>query len=518
MLDLIKKRRDKKRRDDRGSLVRRWRLLLYGIISIAAASGGVLLLLLLSGVISPGDRLAAELRGQLDGYEGRLSDYFSNTAGQGLYLSALAAKEVERTLAEHDTAFEDVSGRPDLIIDLERNTFDLLRTALLIADCSGAFIVFDATVNPSLPGGEFSRSGLYLKLANINVTKPVNPEILWTRGAHEIGLENKLIFHNKWEMEFSLPRDTFYQIIKKPGVDLAEQYCYSPVARLPGTWERIMVLLVPVAGKSGRIYGVCGFEISALFFKLMQPVPEGRRLTGLIAQKRGNEILSATGLEAGAADGYFAGLGEGVLRLAPEGGLTVFQLADGREFIGAYKELALSPLSQNDADPWVAAVFIPREDYRSDIYGQYLLIVSGYLVFLTLALALGWYVKRRCLDPLVKGISDMKSGVTGKTNIPEIDDLLEFLAGNDAGENGSGPDIDMSAFFEFKRNISTLSKAEKGVFDLYMEGCAAPEIADRLYVSINTVKSHNKNIYRKLNVTSRKALMVYAQMMKNTPK
>ncbi len=46
-----------------------------------------------------------------------------------------------------------------------------------------------------------------------------------------------------------------------------------------------------------------------------------------------------------------------------------------------------------------------------------------------------------------------------------------------------------------------------------MKGRTAKEIADILYLSINTIKTHNRRIYMKLNVTSRKELMVYIQMM-----
>lgn len=55
--------------------------------------------------------------------------------------------------------------------------------------------------------------------------------------------------------------------------------------------------------------------------------------------------------------------------------------------------------------------------------------------------------------------------------------------------------------------------AERAVFDLYMEGHTAKEIADILCLSINTIKTHNRRIYMKLNVSSRKELMVYIQMM-----
>ena len=46
-----------------------------------------------------------------------------------------------------------------------------------------------------------------------------------------------------------------------------------------------------------------------------------------------------------------------------------------------------------------------------------------------------------------------------------------------------------------------------------MKGYTAREIADVLCLSINTIKTHNRRIYSKLNVTSRKELMIYIQMM-----
>lgn len=63
-------------------------------------------------------------------------------------------------------------------------------------------------------------------------------------------------------------------------------------------------------------------------------------------------------------------------------------------------------------------------------------------------------------------------------------------------------------------NIGTLSPAEKAVFDLYMEGHTGKEISEKLYLSINTIKTHNKRIYEKMNVSSRNELMVYIKMMK----
>lgn len=51
--------------------------------------------------------------------------------------------------------------------------------------------------------------------------------------------------------------------------------------------------------------------------------------------------------------------------------------------------------------------------------------------------------------------------------------------------------------------IEPLSYQEQRVLRLLVAGRSNPEIARSLVVSINTVKAHVKNIYRKLNVSNR---------------
>ncbi|XAH22410.1 response regulator transcription factor [Xylophilus sp. GW821-FHT01B05] len=51
----------------------------------------------------------------------------------------------------------------------------------------------------------------------------------------------------------------------------------------------------------------------------------------------------------------------------------------------------------------------------------------------------------------------------------------------------------------------SLSERETAVLKLIAQGCSNPEIATLLFVSINTIECHAKNIYRKLAVHSRSA-------------
>src|SRR5260370_1082081 len=51
--------------------------------------------------------------------------------------------------------------------------------------------------------------------------------------------------------------------------------------------------------------------------------------------------------------------------------------------------------------------------------------------------------------------------------------------------------------------LEPLSAQEQCVLTLLMAGRSNPEIAEELIISVNTVKSHVKNLYRKLNVNNR---------------
>lgn len=110
----------------------------------------------------------------------------------------------------------------------------------------------------------------------------------------------------------------------------------------------------------------------------------------------------------------------------------------------------------------------------------------------------------------------MKKGEK-KTSILEIDDLISFLQEQEAQKQQISSDADMTGFVNFQNNIEKLSNAERNVFNLYLEGYSAQEIADKLFISINTVKSHNRRIYTKLEISSRKELLIYAKMLKKEP-
>ncbi len=56
-----------------------------------------------------------------------------------------------------------------------------------------------------------------------------------------------------------------------------------------------------------------------------------------------------------------------------------------------------------------------------------------------------------------------------------------------------------------------LSPRETEVVDLILRGLSNKEIADRLFISVDTVKKHSYNVYRKLGVQNRVQLSYFVQ-------
>jgi LuxR family transcriptional regulator, maltose regulon positive regulatory protein len=62
--------------------------------------------------------------------------------------------------------------------------------------------------------------------------------------------------------------------------------------------------------------------------------------------------------------------------------------------------------------------------------------------------------------------------------------------------------------------IESLTEREIDVLKLIAEGCSNPEIAEKLFLSVGTVKTHVKHIYGKLNVDDRVKAASKAREMK----
>lgn len=69
-------------------------------------------------------------------------------------------------------------------------------------------------------------------------------------------------------------------------------------------------------------------------------------------------------------------------------------------------------------------------------------------------------------------------------------------------------------FHSFAEKVKTLSLAERRILNYYIEGHDTADIPDLAFISIHTVKKHNRSIYQKLGIASRDELMLYIEMFR----
>ncbi|MBQ4076710.1 MAG: helix-turn-helix transcriptional regulator [Mailhella sp.] len=502
------------RSQDKNFLSFKGRLHVYILALSTVLLGCTFFLLSLLGALpSEKDGIAAQLDVLLEDYDRRIASSFSKLAGHGILLSQRLSAALEQELEDRNASMADLSDDPKLIEALEERSYGILEQTLGLASCSGVFVVFDATVNTSIPDSELSRAGVYLKIANINNCDPIAPILLFARGMHEVGSRHKHDFHNRWELEFSLRRLDMFDTLKKNAVpDLKSCFFFSPRINFAGTWENMIMLGVPLMSRKGEFMGICGLEINSLYFRLIFPLesPSSLPVTGLLVCREGELLAPSKGLNSGAyADNFSESFSES-LHTERKGALNRY-ISPQECFVGLEHEIRLSPL--DDANRWVVALLVPESAHIFSIHMKYMKMAVFGAVFLVLSYLLSYLISRRFINPILERIDSITAGKAERTEIPEIDDLIEYLSRSDASAPAQEAQADMTEYHAFLSNIETLSKAERAVFNLYMKGLSAQEIADHLHLSIHTVKSHNRRIYTKLNVSSRKELLIFINMM-----
>lgn len=70
-------------------------------------------------------------------------------------------------------------------------------------------------------------------------------------------------------------------------------------------------------------------------------------------------------------------------------------------------------------------------------------------------------------------------------------------------------------FRSFAEKAATLSPAERRILNYYIDGHDIAQIPELAYISIHTVKKHNRSIYQKLGIASRDELMLYIELFRS---
>ena len=529
----------------------RRRLMIYLFTIIVFFALLIVILLLLFGAITPiGYEIERALDNQLKNSANLLERQGNDQAAYALDFSQQITEAVRNELTDAGITFDQLRNHPDALESMQNKLFEIVSSHMLLTPCSGAFCFLNTTVNDTLP--DKSYSGLYLKFANLYAENTIHNDVCLFRGFPTVAREKNMNLHSTWQLETQA--EAFPEIdglMSGKSGNLSESWFLTSVYHLPDTWESVRFLCIPVLDPDGVTIGVCGFEISSLYFSLSHKTM-GSGQAHIFCALLTEESDHYAGQVAGNQSGYFP-LVENTFFLDDRKPLTIFH-SGNTKFIGKIQKLKIG------TTPHLVAVMLPATEYQALIRTAQLKIAAFlFIAFLATLVSVLWCSKKY-VAPILQGLEQIKTSTDraqGESHVLEIEDLFAFLAEQDraheatlsslqqerleaqsrqerlqskleqaSNDLGSAQaeiarlaysrkqEIDPDDFQYFWEGISQLTPTERKVFDLYLEGKNAKEILAILGVTENTLKFHNKNIYNKLGVSSRKQLLRYATLLK----
>jgi DNA-binding CsgD family transcriptional regulator len=475
------------------------------------------------------------LRKEVNTASNNLKKQFGDVSLQAVFLSDSLSKSIQKTLDDASVKVSALDGKRDLLEEILSQEINRLLLSIGKTLCSGVFLVLNATVNLTLENARYSKAGLYIRNVERNYSEKHFNQ-LFLRGPTQIAIRDGLTLQSNWDLEFDVRGKAFWErpleaLRGNPELPISRLFYWYLTDGFEGTSDKAVVCCVPILGRSGDILGVCGLEISARSFARQNilDMSDNTDMVGFFHEE-GERVDLGKSMFIGNLEIYDSLFRQGDWRVSGNAGKLELFYIGGEGFVGLSRSVPVYP-SDSPFSPrnFALSVVIPQSSYESDISASYLQFILIIVVMICFGVTLSILLSNKYEKPYTQLLEAIHSGnIKAKANILEIDDLMEFLLReaeeekkkNTPAKSLEAPDVpevpEISENFLdiFIENTKALSRAETKVFNLYLEGYSAAEIISMLDISINTLKTHNKRIYSKLSVSSRKELLVWGQLWK----
>lgn len=577
----------------------RSRFIIYLLSLVLLAGSAMLILLNVIGIVQPPSHdIDRFLEYELNTRTNDIKRQMNALAAHNIDLSQQLQNDIDRVMLEQGiyNNYDALNNNPEALTAIQQATYQTLAAKMQQAPASGALYLINASVNTNML--EPTYNGLFLKFTNIYSENTLFNETCMFRGNPQVARNNNISLYSTWQLELNVhayPQAD--KLLHAKENNISQQYILTDVAHLKESWEQSRLFLMPINSNNGRIIGICGFEISSVYFqqRTKQANYKGYPLiTAILDKKADNEYQGQLSNPASFVNS--------TIKTSSDGEHELFTAGQER-FIGF-----TAPLTVGASEHRVA-VMLPADSYYhlQRQAKMRLLIMLGIILLLSLLSA--GYFSKRYVDPLVADLQQLQQNpdTPPQANVLELNQFFEFLQSHSEqqaeklrqlqSENNQVQkqyglaamrlqeaqekqkqtanqyihleeqlaalqneiqqvrlqmeqtqqeklqaqqereqaqqqfnfaqaalekaiekkleSVDPDSYQLFVDNLATLTPKEEAVFNLYVQGCSTKEIISRLGITENTLKYHNKNIYGKLGVKTRKELLQYIELMRN---
>lgn len=524
-----------------GGISIRRRFIAYVISAIALVLSLILLLLNLLGIMNPTNaQIMDVLDTQLLSYADNIERDYDKAAAHAISFSNQLETEIQDYLTENNLDFVSLKNDASALSDLQSELYDIIYLNMQLAPASGAFYILDTTVN-SL-SDEPLYNGIYLKYINLYSESTVNNDIALYRGSFSTAQKGNITFHSGWSNEM---RTAFFDFCESSFAD-GKHYIVSSTVEIPDTWERARYVYVPIRDKKDHIIGVCGFEINDMYFQLSKKTNDdklGQLIGALVDEKQGETTCQFN-------SGRYNALDSGSVDIIEKNGNTVFDF-NTEKCVGKTKSVILGE------DTFTVALMITESQFDALVHHGQMKTIGVILVVVLIMFAYCLFMSKKYVEPILRKIDQIKYNENDieQLNIREFDELFDYIekkssvmeeqlqslkAAKQVAEEEAARarkayekalqeyelaknevqhlseeiknEIVLEDYEYFLCNLKTLTPQEMRIYELYVRGKSTSEIASIIGIKENTMKYHNKNIYSKLGVSSRKQFLRFAAL------
>lgn len=577
----------------------RGRFIIYLLSLVLLAGSAMLILLNVIGIVQPPSHdIDRFLEYELNTRTNDIKRQMNALAAHNIDLSQQLQNDIDRVMLEQGiyNNYDALNNNPEALTAIQQATYQTLAAKMQQAPASGALYLINASVNTNLL--EPTYNGLFLKFTNIYSENTLFNETCMFRGNPQVARNNNISLYSTWQLELNVhayPQAD--KLLHAKENNISQQYILTDVAHLKESWEQSRLFLMPINSNNGRIIGICGFEISSVYFqqRTKQANYKGYPLiTAILDKKADNEYQGQLSNPASFVNS--------TITTSSDGEHELFTAGQER-FIGF-----TAPLTVGASEHRVA-VMLPADSYyhQQKQAKMRLLIMLGIILLLSLLSA--GYFSKRYVDPLVADLQQLQQNPDAppQANVLELNQFFEFLQSHSEqqaeklrqlqSENNQVQkqyglaamrlqeaqekqkqtanqyihleeqlaalqneiqqvrlqmeqtqqeklqaqqereqaqqqfnfaqaalekaiekkleSVDPDSYQMFIDNLATLTPKEEDIFNLYVQGCSTKDIISQLGITENTLKYHNKNIYSKLGVKTRKELLQYIELMRN---
>lgn len=231
----------------------------------------------------------------------------------------------------------------------------------------------------ALPGAATSRAGLYLRYSALRAIGATDQHVTCFRGTAETARSAQVQMHNRWNPELNVQAVPGYtQLLRGSDGRLAERCLWTGRIALPDTWESVTLLCVPMLDSAGNVRGICGAELSDLYFRLTYPAVDSAygSMVTVLAPIDGDRLLLGQAMIGSPGGSYLTSDGT----LTCKTGRYYNTYSDGsRTYLGLHE-----PIGATDAAgrKLAAVVLVPEIGLRTLEARSRMVWIAGSLVFL----------------------------------------------------------------------------------------------------------------------------------------